>query len=137
VVRLTQLLTAACPAQLEVLVAPFDVALDQRTLVQPDLLVVPWSDVDDRDVTEPPLLVVEVLSASTRRVDLTLKRSKYESAGCPAYWVVDLDGPSVIVWELEDGKYVERAHVVGDETLTVSAPFDVRLAPAWLVGSPR
>jgi Uma2 family endonuclease len=47
------------------------------------------SDLTDRDLPTAPLLAVEVLSASTRRIDLMLKRSRYEAAGCPSYWVVD------------------------------------------------
>lgn len=50
-----------------------------------------------------PQLAVEVLSPSTRRVDLTLKLSRYEAAGCPSYWVVDPDGPSLTAWQLVEG----------------------------------
>jgi hypothetical protein len=38
------------------------------------------------------------------------KRARYETAGCPSYWVVDPDQPSITVWEIEEGRYVERAH---------------------------
>jgi len=42
-----------------------------------------------RAADDLPLLAVEILSPSTRRFDLTVKRSRYESAGVPSYWVVD------------------------------------------------
>jgi len=39
-------------------------------------------------VHEPLTLAVEVLSPSTRRQDLLLKRSKYEEAGVARCWIV-------------------------------------------------
>lgn len=133
VVRLAVLLDAACPDSLEVLVAPFDVALDDHTVLQPDLLVARRADFNDRDLPRAPLLAVEVLSPSTRAVDLTLKRSRYEAAGCPSYWVVDPDEPSLVAWELRGGVYVERGRVTQDETFTAQAPYEVAVTPARLL----
>ena len=87
------LMRRQCPDHLKVLVAPFDVALADDTVVQPDLLVARRSDLTVRDLPAAPMLAVEVLSPSTRRVDLMLKRSRFEAAGCPAYWVIDPDEP--------------------------------------------
>ncbi|HEY4569973.1 MAG TPA: Uma2 family endonuclease, partial [Kribbella sp.] len=98
-------LFAACPPHLQVLFAPLDVVLTADTVMQPDLLVAPRDAFSERDLQGPPLLAVEVLSPSTRRIDLMLKFSRYEAAGCPAYWVVDPDTPSLIAWELQDGTY--------------------------------
>ena len=50
VVNLTVLLHPRCPEDLEVLVAPFDVALSDDSVVQPDLLVARRSDLTDRDL---------------------------------------------------------------------------------------
>jgi len=133
VLRLAVLLDAACPAELKVLFAPFEVAISDETVMQPDLLVAPRSDFTDRDLPTAPLLAVEVLSRSTRRVDLTLKRSRYESAGCPSYWVVEPDGPSLTAWELRAGRYVALAHVVGDEEFTTGLPYGVRFSPSQLL----
>jgi hypothetical protein len=63
-------------------------------------------------------------------VDLTLKRSRYDAAGCPAYWVLDPDEPSLTAWELRDGRYVEVASVAGDDTFEASRPFAVRVTPS-------
>jgi len=131
--RLGVLLDAACPKELEVLAAPFDVALAVDTVVQPDLLVGRRSDFTERDLPVAPLLAIEVLSPSTRRVDLTLKRSRYEAAGCPSYWVVDPDEPSLTAWDLRDGEYVEVAHVVGDEEYAATAPYEVTVSPGRLL----
>lgn len=130
--RLIELLLAAAPPDVQVLHAPTDVVLDDATVLQPDLLVVRVDDLEDESAPLRPVLVVEILSPSTRQVDLTLKRSRYEAAGCPSYWVVDPDEPSLIAWELDDSGYVERGHAMGHESLTVFAPFEVTVAPAAL-----
>jgi Uma2 family endonuclease len=76
--------------------------------------------------------VVEVLSTSTRAKDLVLKRALYEDSGVSSYWVVDPEEPSLLVLELQVGGYVEHARVRGDETATLSRPFEVTLAPSSL-----
>jgi Uma2 family endonuclease len=126
------LLRQTCPAELEVLLAPFDVALAPDTVLQPDLLVARRSDTTERDLPAAPLLAIEVLSPSTRLIDLNLKRARYEAAGCPSYWVVDPEGPSVTVWELEAGAYVEVANLGGDDTWVARAPYSVELNPRRL-----
>lgn len=133
VVNLVVALKAACTAELQVLTAPFDVALATDTVVQPDVLVARRSDLTERDLPTAPVLTIEVLSPSTRRVDLTLKRSRYEAAGSPSYWVVDPDGPRITVWELRDGTYVETASAGADERLAVRLPFPVEITPARLL----
>ena len=130
--RLTLLLAERCPEHLELLFAPFDVTLAEDTVLQPDLLIAPKEQFTERDLPSAPLLVVEIVLPSTRHVDLSLKRARYEAAGCPSYWVIDLDQPSAIVWELGRGAYVERVHLVGDLNSTVTAPYAVSLNPAHL-----
>jgi len=127
------LLRQACPTGLQVLLAPFAVVLADDTEVQPDLIVAPLSQFTRKELPGAPLLAIEVLSSSTRRVDLLLKRDRLQAAGVPSYWLVDPDTPSVTVLELEDGIYVERAHIVGDEDHAVGAPFAVRLVPSELL----
>jgi len=133
VLRLGSLMLSACPPDREVLVAPFDIALAVDTVVIPDLLVARRVDLTDRDLPTAPLLAVEVLSPSTRRFDLTLKRSRYEAAGAPSYWVVDPDEPSLLAWELRAGRYIEVAHVRGDEVFAATLPFRVTVVSAALV----
>jgi Uma2 family endonuclease len=131
--QLTRRLADACPADLRVLFAPLDVALGDDTVLQPDLLVARRSDLTERDLPGAPLLAVEVLSPSTRRIDLTLKRSRYEAAGCPSYWVVDPDEPSLTAWELRGGEYAEVALVVGDQEFAALTPYPVRITPTRLL----
>jgi Uma2 family endonuclease len=126
-------LRQACPADLKVLAAPTDVLLADDTGVQPDLLVARRADFTEKNLPVAPLLAVEILSPSTRLIDLNLKRARFERAGVASYWVVDPDRPSLVAFELRDGAYVEVADVAGDESWTALAPFDVTVVPARLV----
>lgn len=131
--RLFQFLVAACPTGLEVLYAPLDVALADDTVLQPDLLVARPGDFTERDLPVPPLLAVEILSPSTRLIDLNLKRARYEQAGCPSYWVVDPDVLSITAWDLRERHYVEVARAEGDEPFDVRRPFELSVLPSALV----
>src|SRR5262245_1672259 len=82
-------LRAACPDDLEVFLSPFDVVITNDTVLEPDMLVARVEDVGPKNLPGVPVLAVEVLSPSTRRFDLMLKRSRLESAGCEHYWVID------------------------------------------------
>lgn len=126
------LLRAGCPRELQVILAPFAVALADDTEVQPDLLVAPRSQFTERELPGAPLLAVEVLSPSTRRVDLLLKRDRLQEAGVPSYWLVDPDLPAVTVLELRDGVYVEAVAGAGEDLLTVSAPWPMTFTPVSL-----
>lgn len=138
--RLFLVIEAACPPGCEVLFAPFDVVLADDTLIQPDLIVAPDADYTSRDLPTAPLLAVEVLSPSTRSIDLLLKKERLRRAGCEHYWVVDVSetsGPAVTAWRLvgsgDESAYETVAEVRGDEVLRVEAPFPVELVPRRLV----
>ncbi|MCD8396814.1 MAG: Uma2 family endonuclease [Lachnospiraceae bacterium] len=84
--------------------SPVDVQLncDDRTMVQPDVLVVCDRDkIIKRCVYGAPDLVVEILSPSSERKDLTIKLAKYIGAGVREYWVIDLRLEKVIVYDIE------------------------------------
>ena len=131
-VELLVVLHAAVPPEMQVLAAPFDVRLTASVL-QPDLLVARRADLTYANLPAAPLLAVEVLSPSTRRLDLTRKRERYEQAGTLAYWVVDPVEARLVAWELRDGAYVEVAGVRGDEAFAATVPFAVTVVPAALV----
>jgi len=132
VLELYSLLRSGCPREMKILVAPFDVALGDDTVMQPDLMVGYRADFTSRALPVAPTLAVEILSPSTRRFDLTLKWSRFEAAGVASYWVIDPLELSLTAWELEDGRYVEVAQVLGDETFVASRPFAVDIVPALL-----
>jgi len=47
-------------------------------------------------------LFVEVLSPSTARADRITKRIRFQRAGIPEYWIVDLDARSIERWRPAD-----------------------------------
>ena len=86
----------------EIFGAGIDVRLDcdDRTMVVPDISVVCVKDkFTEQYLDGAPDLVVEVLSPSTRKKDMTLKLSKYAEAGVREYWIIDPKKETVIVYE--------------------------------------
>lgn len=136
--QLLALLQPRLSRDLVVLPAPFDVPLDTadgtQAVLQPDLLVARRDDFADSELPVAPVLVVEILSPSTWRRDLGIKREAYAFAGVQTYWVVAPHTPSITVYTLgEDGAYREEAHLTDEQAWTVTAPVEVTLCPADLV----
>ncbi|HEY9563021.1 MAG TPA: Uma2 family endonuclease [Nocardioides sp.] len=132
--ELSVLLSQACPPHLKALAAPFDVVLDDQTGVQPDLLVAGRGAFTENNLPTAPLLAIEILSPSTRLVDLNLKKAAYERAGVASYWVVDPVEPRLIAWQLQSGVYERVADVEGDESWTAASPYAVTVVPSALLG---
>lgn len=92
----------------KVYVAPFDVALSPKLVVQPDVAVILNANLEKVTTTRiigAPDLVVEVASPSTAIYDRHNKLEAYASAGVPEYWIVDPASCTVEVLSLEDRKY--------------------------------
>lgn len=90
------------------MVSPISVQLDcdDKTMVQPDVLIVCDRDkLKHRCVYGAPDFVIEVLSPSTRRRDLSLKLQKYQNAGVREYWIIDPDKQKVMVYDLEHDEF--------------------------------
>jgi len=115
----------------EVLLSPADVELDPHSMVQPDIFV--EGLVDGRlpgtwNAGAPLLLAVEILSPSTARADRTTKRRRYQRAGIPEYWIVDIDARVVERWRPGDerpevlGESIEWRPVPGADPLAIVLP---------------
>jgi Uma2 family endonuclease len=95
-------------------VSPADLRLEGKQAAQPDVFVVRYLP----DGSLParwkefgiPLLAVEILSPGSARADRILKRRRYQRAGVPEYWVVDLDARAVERWRPGD----ERPELLDD-----------------------
>lgn len=130
---------AALPPDLRVVHAPFEWRASQKSMLQPDILVARYEALvavpGSRYLEEPPLLAVEVLSPTTRRIDRLSKLSAYQDAGVRAFWMVDPDPdtPSITVMELVDGRYSKAANIPADGEWKAEQPFPVTLRPADLV----
>jgi Uma2 family endonuclease len=129
--RLQQILTAACPTDLLVL-GTVNVDMEPATNLQPDVTVIRIADLDAPATALRPLLVVEVLSSSTRRFDQTVKRQIYAEMGIPSYWLVDIEEPSVTVLELGGEEYRTAHRRVGESPRRLERPFPVTVAAADL-----
>jgi Uma2 family endonuclease len=129
--RLIGVLSAACPADLCVVVEPA-IELNKDSELAPDLVVVHLDDVGGAKFRTPPLLVVEVRSPSTALIELNRKKAVYEKFGVPSYWIVNPEParPELTVFELRDSGYVIEA--TSTQPLTVSHPFTVTITPADL-----
>jgi Uma2 family endonuclease len=101
----------------KVYLAPFDVRLvngkkstpdnEVYTVVQPDLCVVcDPTMVDEKNCFGAPNLVVEILSKSTSRKDMTIKYDLYEENGVQEYWIINPFQKDVHIYTLQNGKYV-------------------------------
>ena len=127
------ILRECAPAHLRVLVAPLDLRAGERSVLQPDLMVVSRDLRSGSEVTVPPTLAVEILSPSSQRTDLVRKPEVLATFGCPHYWVIDPLAPAIRAFDLVDGLYSLTADVTGDETFTTDAPFAVSFRPTDLV----
>ncbi len=88
--------------------APCDVVFSEINVVQPDLLFVskrPFDIFENVNVQGAPDLVVEILSASTGKRDLGIKRTLYAKYGVREYWIVDPDAKSIEVLSLTETGY--------------------------------
>jgi len=79
----------------------------------PDVTVLPieqWEALANREAvielaSPPPILVVEVVSESTKTADYRSKRSEYAVLNIPEYWIVDPLSEVVTVCTLVEGFY--------------------------------
>ena len=97
----------------EVYVAPFDVRLPTKkgkkdhTVVQPDLCIVcDLSKLDDQGCNGAPDLIIEILSPKNNKHDLYTKFNLYEESGVKEYWIVQPEQQIVLVYTLQNEKYI-------------------------------
>lgn len=97
--------------------APSDVAIDNddRTIVEPDVFVICRGDYDEPSDSEYmwgsgnhglPRLIMEILSPSTRSIDMNIKFNKYRDAGVREYWIIDPKKEKIIVYQFDESQDV-------------------------------
>jgi len=92
-----------------------DISWGADTLVEPDVLVAPLDEVRTLEWSRVKtlLLVIEVLSPSSRRADRFTKRVEYQRQSIPCYWVIDPDERQVEIWTPADAfPRIERVRLV-------------------------
>ena len=98
----------------------------------PDVVVFERSS-EDKRLTVVPQLAVEVLS-SDRASDTIRKFAKYAAAGLERYWIIDPEGPVIIVYHLEGATYREVArHQPGVVAELEVGPAKLNLYPGTLL----
>lgn len=88
----------------------------QNTSRIPDITILPLAQAKAMigreaviDLNEPPpLLVVEVVSSSTKTEDYRAKRAEYDILEIPEYWIVDPLSEQITIFVAEDGLYTPR-----------------------------
>lgn len=87
------------------LVAPTDIVIDDESVLQPDVLVLPQGTRPSRRpwVIPPPIWVAEVLSPKTAMRDCGVKLTLYARRGVEEAWIVDPDRECVVVHDLRAG----------------------------------
>ncbi len=93
--------------------APFDVRLPVKnsksntTVVQPDLCIIcDEQKLDDKGCNGAPDLIVEILSPNNSKYDVDTKFRLYEESGVKEYWMVEPIEKIVLVYTLQNEKYI-------------------------------
>lgn len=87
----------------------------------------------DEPIRVVPDWVCEILSPTTRRHDILIKKPYYARIGVPHLWVVDIEANTLSAHRLESGRWVEIG-VYGDEREARIEPFDaiaLDVAAVW------
>jgi Uma2 family endonuclease len=94
----------------------------------------------DRRLTRVPVadvvLVVEIVSPGSRRMDHVMKLHEYAKAGIENYWIVDPDAPAherFLAYRLDDDIY-RQATVLDGDRVHVHEPADIEFAVDVLTG---
>ncbi len=90
-----------------------EVTEDDISIVQPDIMILCNAEnmLDEKEKFKgTPVLVVEVLSPSTRGRDLFIKGGLYEESGIEEYWVVDPVKKTVTLFSFKDFSIADNEH---------------------------
>ncbi len=109
---LTELTNALedCPACLAIAEAEWRVSDD--TVLRPDGVVICYPP--GRYLDRPPVLVLEVLSSATERLDREYKRDRYAREGVRHYLIADPDRRRLTAFTLDGGRYRSVADTADD-----------------------
>ena len=83
----------------------------------------------------PPIVVVEVLSPSTKTIDLTEKRAEYADRHIPEYWIINPVSKEITVLRLDNGAYVEVGLFRGNEPIVSPTFPELKLTAAIVLGA--
>lgn len=103
-----------------------DVVFSLYDVVEPDLVFIAPDQLDAltvKYIQGAPALVIEILSPSTRRRDLGIKRALYDKFGVREYWIVDPTKLTVTVYRRErTGAFALAAELTSDAGSVLETP---------------
>ncbi|TNC24425.1 Uma2 family endonuclease [Amycolatopsis alkalitolerans] len=100
---------------------------------RPDLIVADRNGVDraERNGTliraEDVLIVIEIVSPSSHRMDTVVKHGEYADSGIRYYWIVDLEPPVSLVACHLAGEFGYQDAPADAHTFTTKEPFPIEL----------
>jgi Uma2 family endonuclease len=99
------------------------VRIDDRTAYEPDALVYCGAKLASSAVEVPnPIIVVEVLSPSTRRVDLSAKLADYFRLPSIAHYLIVDPGQRRVIHHMRAGDNTILTRIVSDGIVTLDPP---------------
>ncbi len=105
---------------------PLDVVLSAHDVVEPDLILITADQLEiltPKNVQGAPALVVEVLSPSTRRRDIGIKRQLFDRAGVREYWIVDGKLNRIEIHRRDTGRLLRLAdQIAADDGGVLTTP---------------
>ncbi|MEO0378316.1 MAG: Uma2 family endonuclease [Cyanobacteria bacterium P01_A01_bin.17] len=96
-----------------------------------------WETLQEREAVirlnePPPLLVIEVVSKSTKSTDYRAKRAEYSVLDIPEYWIADPLQETMMACTLLEGWY-ESVEYAGDHPLASPLFSELRLTPQQIL----
>ncbi len=86
-------------------VSPVDVVFSENVVLQPDIVFVKEVSIQDLRINKYPELIVEVVSPSTFKRDLTDKMKIYENFGVKEYWLIFPLEKTILIYALTQKGY--------------------------------
>ena len=96
--------------------APFDVLFSEEDIVQPDIIFVSNENrkiITKDNIKGTPDLLIEILSPSTCKRDLGIKKKLYVKNGVREYWIVDPEQEIIEVLNLKEGEFRSKSYNTG------------------------
>ena len=117
---------------------PRGIGLD--TVRIPDVVVMQrddWQALQEREAVidfdlSAPLLVIEVISPSTKNIDYRTKRTEYAARDIPEYWIIDPLEAKVTVLINSDGWYDITEFFDSDRLISATFP-ELQLTPQMIL----
>jgi Uma2 family endonuclease len=105
----------------KIFVAPLDTYLSDINVYQPDLLFIRKQNlaiVEEHGVEGAPDLAIEILSKTTAKYDLGIKRSIYARTGVEELWIIDPTKRTLAVYRLTENSETPAATYKGKQKFT-------------------